>query len=131
MSFSRTVVPRADSKLAAEALRQAPKPLGRGVWVFDSYDTNNVVRSLQIQRRFPRPAAEFEARAFGPYLVVRTREPTGTTDRYLEQAAKAQVLGRWLEIGDADINFLTVSRTAELLDYEPSKSERSLSTSSR
>jgi hypothetical protein len=129
--FSRTVLPRADSRLAAEALRAAPKPLGRGVWVFDSYDTNNVVRSLQIQRRYPRPAEEFEARAFGPYLVVRTREPTGTTDRYLEQAAKAQVLGRWLEIGDADVNFLTVSRAAELLDYEPSKSGRSLSTSSR
>jgi hypothetical protein len=129
--FSRTVLPRADSKLAAEALRAAPKPLGRGVWVFDSYDTNNLVRSLQIQRRFPRPAGEFEARAFGPYLVVRTREPTRTTDRYLEQAAKAQVLGRWLDIGDADINFLTVSRTAKLLDYEPSNSERSLSTSSR
>jgi dolichyl-phosphate-mannose-protein mannosyltransferase len=129
--FSRTVLPRADSKLAAEALRAAPKPLGRGVWVFDSYDTNNVVRSLQIQRRFPRPAEEFEARAFGPYLVVRTRKPTGTTDRYLEQAAKAQVLGRWLEIGDADVNFLTVTRAALLLDYEASNSERSLSTSSR
>ena len=129
--FSRTVLPRADSKLAAEALRAAPKPLGRGVWVFDSYDTNNVVRVLRIQRRFPRPAEEFESRAFGPYLVVRTREPTGTIDRYLEQAAKAQVLGRWLDIGDADINFLTVSRTAKLLDYEPSTPERSLSTSSR
>jgi Dolichyl-phosphate-mannose-protein mannosyltransferase len=129
--FSRTVLPRADSKLAAEALRAAPKPLGRGVWVFDSYDTNNVVRSLTIARRFPRPADEFEARAFGPYLVVRTVEPTLTTDRYLEQAAKAQVLGRWLDIGDADVNFLTVSRTAKLLDYEPSKSGRSLSTSSR
>jgi hypothetical protein len=129
--FTRTVLPRADSKLAAEALEAAPKPLGRGIWVFDSYDTNNVVRVLRIQLRFPRPAEEFEARTFGPYLVVRTREPTETTDRYLEQAAKAQVLGRWMDIGDADVNFLTVSRTAELLDYEPSKSERSLSTSSR
>ena len=130
-AFSRTVLPRADSKLAAEALRAARKPLGRGVWVFDSYDTNNVVRVLRIALRFPRPADEFEARVFGPYLVVRTREPTRTTDRYLEQAAKAQVLGRWLDIGDADINFLTVSRTAKLLGYDSSKSDRSLSTNSR
>ena len=130
-AVSRTVLPRADSKLAAEALRAAPKPLGRGVWVFDAYDTNNVVRSLSIARRLPRPAEEFEARVFGPYLIVRTREPTRTPHRYLEQAAKAQVLGRLLDIGDADINFLTVNRTARLLDYEPSRSERSLSTSSR
>jgi hypothetical protein len=129
--FSRTILPRADSRLAAEALRDAPKPLGHGVWVFDSYDTNNYEQRLQIRWRLPVPAEEFEAQAFGPYLVVRTREPTLTTDRYLEQSAAALVLGRQLEIGDADVNFLTVSRAAKLLDYEPSNSSRSLSTSSR
>jgi hypothetical protein len=129
--FSRTILPRADSRLAAEALRDAPKPLGHGVWVFDSYDTNNLVQRLEITWRLPFPAEEFEAHAFGPYLVVRTREPARTIDRYLEQSAAALVLGRQLDIGDADVNFLTVSRAARLLDYEPSTSPRSLSTSSR
>jgi hypothetical protein len=120
-TFSRFVLPRADAKLAARKLRRAAQPLGRGVWVFDAYDTSNIERRLQIPLHLPRPAHSFEARVFGPYLVVRTLEPTVTPFGYLRQAARATVLGRTLEIGDADINFATVSRAAELLGYEPSE----------
>jgi hypothetical protein len=128
--FSRVVLPRADASLAARELEDAPQPLGRGVWVFDAYDTNNMVRRLEIPLRLPHPAGAFEARVFGPYLVVRTREPTGTPNRYLRRAAAATVLGRMLAIGDADINFQTVSRAAQLLGYEASE-EPSRSTNSR
>jgi hypothetical protein len=128
--LSRLVLPRADAKLALEALREAGEPLGRGVWVFDAWDTNNVVREERIGRRLPWPAGMFEARAFGPYLVVRTRTPTGTARRYLERAAAAQVVGKSLGLGDADINFATVARAAALSGYAASR-PASRSTSSR
>ncbi len=120
--FSRLVLPRADPKLAARDLQDAPKPLGRGVWIFDAYDTNNVVQRLSIPLRLPRPAAAFEARAFGPYLVVRTRAATRTTRRYLARAAAALIVGRTLDIGDADVNFVTVDRAAALVGYDASAS---------
>ncbi|HSC93067.1 MAG TPA: glycosyltransferase family 39 protein [Gaiellaceae bacterium] len=129
-SFSRLVLPRADSRLAAKTLEQAARPLGRAVWVFDAADTTNYEQALAIVRRLPRPAAAFEARAFGPYLVIRTREPVRTPERYVELAASTMVTGKTLTIGDADINFATVNRIAERLGYEASSS-RSRSTSSR
>jgi hypothetical protein len=129
--FSRLVLPRADARLAADELRGFRKPLGRGVWVFDAYDTSNFEQVLTIEPRLPRPADAFEARAFGPYLVVRTREPTRTVDGYVRRAAAAMVLGKSLVIGDADVNFATISRAAERLGYEPSDPNRSRSISSR
>jgi hypothetical protein len=129
--FSRLVLPRADAELAVSELEDAPGRLGRGVWLFDAYDTNNVDQRLTIPLRLPRPAAAFEARVFGPYLVIRTREPTGTPVNYLERAAAALVVGKTLDIGDADVNFDTISRAASLLGYEASDSGRSRSTNSR
>jgi hypothetical protein len=116
------VVPRADAKLAAARLDALPRPLGRGVWVFDGYDTNNCpcARTLQIQERLPHPPRDYEVRVFGPYLVVRTKEPTRTPAQYLDDAAQVMVVGKSLFIGDADINFVTVRRAADrllLLDY--------------
>ena len=74
---SRTiVVPRADTKLALHVLYQQPKPLGRGVWVLDASDNNNFTPRLHIPLRYPRPASRFEARVFGPFLVIRSRKPT-------------------------------------------------------
>ena len=125
---SRIVVPRADPKLALQTLLDEPRPLGRGVWVFDASDTNNFAPKLTIERRVPRPASAFEARTYGPFLVIRTRRPTETPRTYLELSAKAMRTGKALLIGDADINAVTVTRaTAQLDGYE----ERSLSTSSR
>jgi hypothetical protein len=109
-AVARTVVPRADPKLALEALDDARKPLGRGVWAFDAGDNNNSVKRTRIELRTPFPRSEFEARAFGPFLVIRTRRPTGTIARYLDDARKAELIGKSLGMGDADINFDTIHR---------------------
>jgi hypothetical protein len=124
-SFSRHVLPRADAGLALAALDDAPRPLGRGVWVLDGVATANLLESGRIERRAPRPASAFEARVFGPYLVVRTREPTGTPDAYLRRAAAVMVLGKALVIGDADVNFATVATATGRLYSRPSGRARS------
>jgi hypothetical protein len=113
------VIPRADPKLAAARLSALERPLGRGVWVFDAYDTNNCpcARRLTIESRVPFPPSDFETRAFGPYLVVRTRKPVGTARAYLEDAAQVMVVGKSFAIGDADINFVTIRRAADRLGY--------------
>ncbi len=113
----RIVIPRADSKLAASRLDALQRPLGRGVWVFDAYDTNNCpcARRLAIETRAPWPSARYEVRAFGPYLVVRTRGRTETPKQYLDDAAQVMIVGKSLFIGDADINFVTVRRAADRL----------------
>jgi hypothetical protein len=106
----RTVVPRADPTLALETLDKAKKPLGRGVWAFDAGDNNNALKRTMIERRLPFPRSDFEARAFGPFLIIRTRRPTRTVARYLEDARKAELIGKSLGMGDADINYDTVHR---------------------
>jgi hypothetical protein len=126
--FPLTVVPRADVKLALSSLRKAAKPLGRGVWVFDSSDTNNFAPQPTIRLVVPQPRDEFEARTFGPFLVVRTREPTRTPAGYFRQARRAQLVGKALFLGDADVNYQTVVRAGRQLGlYTP----RSRSISSR
>jgi hypothetical protein len=119
------VIPRADARLAAQRLQNLQRPLGRGVWVFDAYDTNNCpcARRLTIEPRTPRPAADYEARVFGPYLVIRTVEATETLEEYLDRASQVMIAGKSLLIGDADINFVTVRRAADRLGYwDPSRS---------
>ena len=126
--FSSIVVPRADVKLALTTMRKAAKPLGRGVWVFDSSDTNNFDPSPVIRLVSPQPASDFESRAFGPFLVIRTRAPTRTAANYFRQARRAQLVGKALYLGDADINYQTVVRAGRRLGlYTP----RSRSISSR
>ncbi len=112
----RTVVPRADAKLALRILRAQPRPLGRAVFVFDRSDTNNYVRRLYIPLRYPEPRAAFEARSYGPFLVIRTREPTRTVRGYLEAASAVQVVGLSLYLGDADVNYATVQRALHRVD---------------
>jgi Dolichyl-phosphate-mannose-protein mannosyltransferase len=114
---ARIVIPRADAKLAASRLLALPRPLGRGVWVFDAYDTNNCpcARRLWIETRYPHPSTRFEVRAFGPYLVVRTLDATETPHEYLELASQVMVVGKSLFIGDADINFVTIRRATDRL----------------
>jgi hypothetical protein len=109
-AVSRNVVPRADPKLALETLRETSKPLGRGVWVFDAGDNNNTVKRTRIELRLPFPRSEFEGRAYGPYLIIRTRRPTVTIDDYLHDACKAELIGIGLGMGDADINRATINR---------------------
>ena len=115
--IARVVIPRADAKLAADRLDALDRPLGRGVWVFDAYDTNNCTctRTLAIEERLPRPAGDYEARTFGPYLVVRTRQRTASPEQSLDRAAQVMVVGKSLFVGDAELNFVTVRRAADRL----------------
>ena len=123
--FPTTVVPRADDRLALGVIERGV-PLGRGVWVLDASERNNVKRRLEIEQRLPDPAAPFEARAFGPFLVLRTREPVVLPETYLYLSARALLVGRSLGIGDSDINIRTVVLAArELRGYGPSLRSRS------
>jgi Dolichyl-phosphate-mannose-protein mannosyltransferase len=114
-ALTETVVPRADPKLALSVLRAAPKPLGRGVWVFDASDTNNATQELTIGLRMPRPASAFEARVWGPFLVIRSLEPTRTPRRFLEESRAVQLVGQSMDIGDADVNLDIVKRALKRL----------------
>jgi hypothetical protein len=107
--FSDTVIPRADAKLALRSLREAGT-LGRGVWVVDASDTNNFTQKLTIPLRYPSPRADFEARAFGPFLVIRSKKPVRTPKEFLLESRQAQILGRSLGAGDADVNLLTADQ---------------------
>jgi hypothetical protein len=112
---SEVVVPRADPHLALSVLDAAPKPLGRGVWVFDASDTNNYEQKLTIPLRYPHPGADYEARVFGPFLVIRSQRPTLTVTRYITQSIAVQGVGQSLFIGDADVNVDTLRRAATTL----------------
>ena len=127
--FPLPVLPRADAELALETLQQLERPLGRGLWVFDASKNNNFAPSLDIAYRSPRPQFAFDVRRFGPFLVIRTTQPTRTPARYLLRAGQAQLVGKALYIGDADVNLLTVERAARALKGYGAR--RSLSTSSR
>lgn len=128
-SFPTTVVPRADPRLALRTIERAA-PLGRGVWVLDASERNNIRPRLEIEYRLPSPAAPFEARVFGPFLVIRTREPTRTPKVFLYDAARALLVGQQLGIGDADINLQTVVHAERVRrGYGPSL--RSESSNSR
>ncbi len=117
---SKLVVPRADAKLALATLESASKPLGHGVWVFDASDTTNGVRKQTIALAFPQPASDFEVAAFGPYLVIRTVQPTRCVANYLKLARRVEVVGTSpsLNLGDADVNLGTVLQAERRLDAE-------------
>jgi hypothetical protein len=107
--IGETVIPRADPKLALKALIDAPKPLGRGVWVLDASDGSRIVSNsstrLEIENRSPGPG--FETRAFGPFLIVRTTEPTNTAADFLRATVQVQRLGLGLYIGNSVVNYET------------------------
>ena len=124
-SFPTTVVPRADPVLALRTLRREA-PLGRGVWVLDASERNNLRPRLEIERRLPDPAAPFEVRVFGPFLVIRTLRPVVTPKAFLYDAARALLVGQQLGIGDADVNLQTVVLAARVeRGYGPSLRSRS------
>jgi len=113
--FSSTVVPRADAKLALDSLRDARR-LGHGIWVFDASDTNNYYPQLSVPLRYPNPASDFEARVFGPFLVIRSRRPTRTPKQFLIDARQAELVGKSLYMGDADVNLVTVDQALSRLE---------------
>jgi hypothetical protein len=107
-SFPDNVLPRADPALFANALKGIHRPLGRGVWVFDASDTTNVEQRPTIAFVLPNPQAAFVGRVYGPYLVIRTRQPVRTRARYIAAAKRVLKVGRSLEINDADVNLHTI-----------------------
>ena len=124
-SFPTTVVPRADARLALQTLERAGR-LGRGVWVLDASERNNIRPRLEIEYRVPTPPALFQVRVFGPFLVVRTVEPVVTPKAFLYDAARTMLVGQQLGIGDADVNVRTaVLAERERSGYGPSLRSRS------
>jgi hypothetical protein len=109
-SFSTHAIPRADPDLFASALKDVPEPLGRGVWVFDAGDTTNVWERQTIAFALPEPEPMFEGRAYGPYLVIRSRRPLVTRAHYIAVSKTVMRLGLELRISDADINLRTMRR---------------------
>jgi hypothetical protein len=108
--IGETIVPRADPKLALRTLLDAPKPLGRGVWILDASDgsriANNHSRRLEIENLSPGP--QFETRAFGPFLIVRTRAPTQTAAEFLRDTVRVQAVGYWyLGVPSSPLNYNT------------------------
>ena len=125
-AFPDVVLPRADAALALRTLRSQPAPLGRGVWVLDASERNNLEPRLEIEDRDPGPAGTFETRVFGPFLVIRTRAPVRTVEAYLAAAGRAMLVGRSLGIGDADVNLQTIERADRVRrGYGPSLRLRS------
>jgi hypothetical protein len=114
-SFSGHTLPRADPALLASTLKDIPEPLGRGVWVFDASDTTNVKERQTIRYALPTPQAAFEARVYGPFLVIRSRRPLVTRANYVAVSEEVMRLGRTLEIGDADINLRALLRAESRL----------------
>jgi hypothetical protein len=104
--FGHFFVQRADPKLALDTLGEIPKPLGRGVWVFDATDQLDISKQrFTIPDTTPGP--QFEARAFGPFLVIRTKRPTVTAETFLRDTAVVEFNGQILGIGDAGLNHQT------------------------
>src|SRR5262245_21641709 len=110
--FSDHVLPRADPALFADALKGIRGPLGRGIWVFDASDTTNARQRSTIEFVLPQPASDFEGHVYGPYLVIRTRRPLRTRERYVAVAKRVLRVGQSLQINDADVNLHTI-RLAE------------------
>ena len=104
--FGSVIVQRADPRLAIESLDEAPKPLGRGVWVFDASDQSDPGRvSLTILNTAPGPL--FESRAWGPFLIIRTKEPVANAEDFFRDTAAVELQGRIFGVGDASINLQT------------------------
>jgi 4-amino-4-deoxy-L-arabinose transferase-like glycosyltransferase len=114
-SFSDDALPRADPALFADALKHVVLPIGRGVWVFDASATTNARQLQTIPLVFPRPADAFEARVYGPYLVIRSRAPLLTRAHYVAVSERVMLVGRSLQINDADVNLQAMRRAASHL----------------
>ncbi len=124
-SFPTTVVPRADDRLALRVIERAGD-LGRGVWVLDASRRTNLKPTLEIERRLPTPSAPYEARVFGPFLVLRTFDRVHTPKAFLYYSARALLVGQQLGIGDADVNIRTVVLAERVRrGYGPSLRSRS------
>jgi hypothetical protein len=117
-TFPALTIPRADPKLAVRTLK-AGHALGRGVWVFDASDNNNFAPRPTIPLRLPYPAGNYEARVYGPFLVIRSRAATVTPAAFLRQTEVVMMVGKSLYLGDADINLHTAEVALGRLESAP------------
>ena len=85
---------------------------------------------MHIKLRYPGPAAKYEARVYGPFLVIRSRRPVVTIREFLAETEAVMEVGKDLYIGDADINLHTAMVALGNLPQD-SPSRSSFSTSSR
>jgi hypothetical protein len=108
-------IPRADPRLMVDALEDAERPLGRAVWVFDATDEQDPDKQrLTIPER--TPGEGFEARAYGPFLVIRTTEPVREPEEFVRLSIRVELLGRQLRIGDAGLNLNTALKALRRLE---------------
>jgi hypothetical protein len=116
--FGRVIVQRADPKLALDTLAEARKPLGRGVWVLDATEYRAASDS-SYPLELVRPGARFETRAFGPFLVIRTKNRVGDAKTFLRNTARVEFEGMVAGIGDATLNRRTALSALERLRARP------------
>ena len=115
--FGSVIVQRADPRLAIDTLDEAQKPLGRGVWVFDATDQSDPERvRLSIPQTVPGPV--FEGRAWGPFLVIRTKKPVGNAETFFKDTAAVELHGKVLGVGDASINLQTALTALSRLEAD-------------
>jgi hypothetical protein len=96
-------------------LQDADRPLGRAVWVFDATDEQDPDKQrLTIPER--TPGEGFEARGYGPFLVIRTTKPVGTPEEFIRLTIRVELLGKQLRIGDAGINLSTAVKGLQRLE---------------
>jgi hypothetical protein len=94
-----TLVPRIDPRLMSSTLEDEGEELGRGIWILDASSPDDLPERLSIAERLPGP--EFEARAFGPFLVVRTIAPVGSPEEFLDYTIRVERLGEELGVTSA------------------------------
>ncbi len=114
----RVVVPRADPKLALEVLTSQDEPLGRGVWVLDASDGSRIVSptSTRLEIDDRSPGFGFETRVFGPFLIIRSADPTMTPERFLWDTRTVNRMGYWdLDVPTAAINYDTAQSALDEL----------------
>jgi hypothetical protein len=94
-----TLVPRIDPGLMSSTLEEEGNQLGRGVWVLDASSPDDLPERLSIPGRSPGP--EFETRAFGPFLIVRTTAPVENPREFLDYTIRVERLGEELGVASA------------------------------
>jgi hypothetical protein len=104
--LGKVIVQRADAGLALDTLSETEKPLGRGLWIFDATDQLDASKQ-RFTVSSVSPGPQFDVRAFGPFLVVRTKKPTLTAETFLRDTAVVEYQGKLIGIGDAGLNYQT------------------------
>ena len=99
-------------------LTSQDEPLGRGVWVLDASDGSRIVSptSTRLEIDDRSPGFGFETRVFGPFLIIRSADPTMTPERFLWDTRTVSRMGYWdLDVPTAAINYDTAQSALDEL----------------